>query len=525
MKHRILTIILMMSALWTSYRCFAYDFEVNGIFYTITSFDDYLVKIDGFSDSTSGIVDIPSTVTYNTRTFTINQISSAQGGSIETTIIPTTVKTIDRYAYFNTKIQYIVIPNSISAIEEGTFKGCTELKSIEISSNVSNIGRYAFANCVNLKKVIWQPNESSRIGGCAFMNCQSLTAFTIPANVIRTGGEYSYGILYQDEGAFSNCSKLDSLIIEDSDSRTLTFGYFEDMDDPSWNNKGEFYGCPIKYVYWGKSCKYVDSRYRSAPELNPSYVVIGDKVMSSTYICMGKDSVVIGKSLKHVRSSGVKQIKIRQTTPPTADNFSNYAYLNTIVYVPKGSKSVYESADIWKNFFNIQEFDFDDIEVEVKKCAKPTINYSNGKLSFVCETEDAICQASITDTDIKTYSGNEIQLGVTYVINVYATKAGYENSETVTATLCWIEQQPMMEGVTNNISQIPAKAMLIHCQGGMLTIYGVDEGSDIAVYTVSGQMVGSIRANGNQAVLTTNIKKGEVAIIKIGEKSVKVVMQ
>jgi hypothetical protein len=82
-----------------------------------------------------------------------------------------------------------------------------------------------------------------------------------------------------------------------------------------------------------------------------------------------------------------------------------------------------------------------------------------------------------------------------------------------------------MEGVTNNISQIPAKAMLIHCQGGMLTIYGVDEGSDIAVYTVSGQMVGSIRANGNQAVLTTNIKKGEVAIIKIGEKSVKVVMQ
>ena len=170
-------------------------------------------------------------------------------------------------------------------------------------------------------------------------------------------------------------------------------------------------------------------------------------------------------------------------------------------------------------------FDFDDIEVEVKKCAKPTINYSNGKLSFVCETEDAICQASITDTDIKTYSGNEIQLGVTYFINVYATKAGYENSETVTATLCWIEQQPMMEGVTNNISQIPAKAMLIHCQGGMLTIYGVDEGSDIAVYTVSGQMVGSIRANGNQAVLTTNIKKGEVAIIKIGEKSVKVVMQ
>ena len=59
----------------------------------------------------------------------------------------------------------------------------------------------------------------------------------------------------------------------------------------------------------------------------------------------------------------------------------------------------------------------------------------------------------------------------------------------------------------------------------MLTIQGVDDGSQIAVYTISGQMVGSTKANGNQASLATNIKKGEVAIIKIGEKSVKVVMQ
>ena len=186
---------------------------------------------------------------------------------------------------------------------------------------------------------------------------------------------------------------------------------------------------------------------------------------------------------------------------------------------------MYESSDIWKNFWNIQEFDVDGGEVEFKKCANPTINYSNGKLTFVCETEDAVCKTSITDTDIKTYSGNEIQLGVTYNISVYATKAGYEDSETVKATLCWIDQQPTMEGITNDISQISARAVLIQGQGGLLTIQGVDEGSTIAVYTISGQMVGSIRASGNQASLGTNIKKGEVAIIKIGEKSVKVVMQ
>ena len=59
----------------------------------------------------------------------------------------------------------------------------------------------------------------------------------------------------------------------------------------------------------------------------------------------------------------------------------------------------------------------------------------------------------------------------------------------------------------------------------MLNIQGVDDGSSIVVYTVSGQKVGSTKAHDNQASLATNIKKGEVAIIKIGEKSVKVVMQ
>ena len=51
------------------------------------------------------------------------------------------------------------------------------------------------------------------------------------------------------------------------------------------------------------------------------------------------------------------------------------------------------------------------------------------------------------------------------------------------------------------------------------------EGTNIAIYSVSGQAVGSTKASGNEATLATNIKKGEVVIIKIGDKSVKVVMK
>ena len=93
------------------------------------------------------------------------------------------------------------------------------------------------------------------------------------------------------------------------------------------------------------------------------------------------------------------------------------------------------------------------------------------------------------------------------------------------AALGWIDATPQTEGITNGVAHIAAHPALLKTDNGFITVEGIDDRTDIAVYTVSGQEVGSTKANGTQASLATNIKKGEVAIIKIGEKSVKVVMQ
>ena len=65
-------------------------------------------------------------------------------------------------------------------------------------------------------------------------------------------------------------------------------------------------------------------------------------------------------------------------------------------------------------------------------CVTPTISYKNGKLSYNCETEGAICHTTITNEDIKSFDGNEIDLTVTYNISVYATKDGYFDSDVAT---------------------------------------------------------------------------------------------
>ena len=160
-----------------------------------------------------------------------------------------------------------------------------------------------------------------------------------------------------------------------------------------------------------------------------------------------------------------------------------------------------------------------------QKCEKPTISYENGKLTFSSATDGAVCQYSITDTDIKAGSGNEVQLGVTYNISVYATKAGYDNSETATATLCWIDKEPTTEGITDGVAQIPSKAVLIQSEGGILKVEGVDEGTQVAVYTPDGKQAGSAVCRNGAALVGTSIQPGNTAIVKIGEKSVKVIVK
>ena len=136
-----------------------------------------------------------------------------------------------------------------------------------------------------------------------------------------------------------------------------------------------------------------------------------------------------------------------------------------------------------------------------------------------------MCQSTITDADIKSYSGNEVQLTATYNISVYATKAGYDNSDVATATLCWIDVEPKTEGINNGIAQVPAKAVLIQAAGGAINVQGCDDGERIGVYSINGSQVGTAVSQNGAATVNTTLQPGSVAIIKLGKKSVKVMMK
>lgn len=86
-----------------------------------------------------------------------------------------------------------------------------------------------------------------------------------------------------------------------------------------------------------------------------------------------------------------------------------------------------------------QYFNYGDefvAEVYVKgtspKCATPTIAYVDGKLKFNCKTEGVKFVSNITPPSAYGSNSEEPSLQTTYKVTVYATKDGYDNSDTAT---------------------------------------------------------------------------------------------
>lgn len=203
--------------------------------------------------------------------------------------------------------------------------------------------------------------------------------------------------------------------------------------------------------------------------------------------------------------------------------FSENACKYATLYVPYGTKEKYMATTGWNEFLFIQE-GTDDVVPDTpnpQKCENPTIGYDNGKLTFYSATEGATCQYTITDTDIKSGSGNEMQLSVTYHISTFATKRGCYNSDIETATLCWIDVDPKMEGIDNGVASVKALPMLIQGKEGVLRITGALEGTPVYVYNMNGQMVGSAEVAADVTTVNTMLQNGDVGIVKIGEKTVK----
>lgn len=547
----------------------AHDFEVDGNYYTLISTSEKTVRFDGTSNS--GDLVIPETIMVSGKTFTIVDIKGGafkDNKTITSVTVPKTMAEFEKIRIDNFKegaameegsFKKVHLPDNMTYIQCNAFRNCYQLENVNIPSGVKVIEPGTFQNCKNLKEIDL-PKGLTSIGVTSFKGCESLKRILIPASVIKTTEvDLFHG---GNSACFNGCTSLESIIFDDSEE-VITLANIGGSSS-SYNKIGEFLGCSIKQVYVGRDMQGTAEDFSYDIFRVPNFsvvneVVYGDKCTSMLYSYLDRyhkpkdvnlfsssnlKRVTLGKNLDKIYSyekcPNLMDVYVRASTPQLAEGFSNSTYIKGTLYVPMGTLKAYQEAEVWKDFWNIVEYDVKEIsaqtynesiitpeEAESKQCTKPTISYENGRLTFNSKTEGATCKYTITDSDIMFGSGNEVELCVTYNISVYATKTGYTDSEKNTATLCWIDSNPKTEGITNSQAKVEARPMLIQSNNGVLTITseGNTEVTPVRVYNTAGQMVSSSSMNCGTATINTSMDSGEIAIVQIGEKSVKMVLK
>ncbi|MBQ6167433.1 MAG: leucine-rich repeat protein [Muribaculaceae bacterium] len=386
---RLLTFVAFLTCV-VGVRAATENFSSNGIYYQLRTYSDgsgvLTVENNGSFNTYSGVVNIPDTVYYNGGYYPVTGIG---------------------YQAFKgcTGLTAVTIPEGVTMLLNESFAGCTSLTRITLPSTMTAIYNYAFTGCTNLQ----------------FITCMRETAESFNSNNFDAS-TYASAVLMVPQGSlssyqstsawsqFSNMQEQNKFVV-DGIYYTITSGTtvsvtYRDTDYCSYDG---YVNIPPTVTHNGTTYTVTGigtSAFRDCVNhweceiyVPNTVTTIGNYAFYNChvfYVELGKGVTSIGN---YAFQGGTEDymgiLYCRSATPPTitSNTFSEKAYDNVVLWVPRDAIPAYMSATNWSNFRDDYRFGacdfvcdsipyritgFDEVEVSAYCMAPDSSRYYTG---------------------------------------------------------------------------------------------------------------------------------------------------
>ena len=220
------------------------------------------------------------------------------------------------------RVSYRDVDFEVKSIEREAFRSCVDLKTVFLPNTITEIGYEAFVLCSSLESIVIPP-KVVEIPAYTFSDCNNLKMVSLPDGLEKI-----------QERAFDRCASLTKIEFP-STINLISTRAFNDCINLS------------TLIFHSSKIPYYEYYTNQFDNCNLKSIIIKDK-----YAIPVNDAV-----------------------------FPAIAYFDATLYVPYGSKEVYESTNGWKEFVNREYYvDFLDSLVE-KICLEKWDNDANTVIS------------------------------------------------------------------------------------------------------------------------------------------------
>ena len=273
-----------------------YTFAASGL--TSITIPDNVKTIDNYAFTSCNNL---QTVQMGKNVATVAAYAFKNCKNLKNVNLPNSLKKLGYNAFGYTGLTSVIMPDSVTTIEDNVFYGCSSLTDVTLGKGFEKISYNLFSGCSSIKNVTLSEGIKTIMSG-AFRNCSNLEKINLPDSLTSIGDSAFWGcsklkevkfgnnLKSIDYQAFGNCHSLQSINIPDSVTSL---------------SNNVFYNCTsLKDVTSGKGIKSI-----------PNYAFYYCKSLESITIpdnvtTIGEYAFAVIKNLKNINfGNGVTRIK------------------------------------------------------------------------------------------------------------------------------------------------------------------------------------------------------------------------